>query len=85
MVPADAGAETGPVVSIYRELTDGLTRPLRVVELVYTAAEEFPGLVPTRAEIDAERQHRQKDKVGREIAQGDSSARSWPIRAAGDT
>ena len=71
MVPADAGAETGPVASIYRELTDGLTRPLRVVELVYAAAEEFPGLVPTRAEIDAERQHRQKDKVGREIAQGD--------------
>jgi thioesterase DpgC len=59
------------VESIYDELTDGGRRLLRVAELVYTAADCYPGLVPTRAEIDAERQHLQKDKAGLEIAQGE--------------
>jgi len=58
------------IVSIYEELTDGLRRQLRVSELVYAAAERFPGLLPTRAEIDAERERAQKDKQGLEIAQG---------------
>jgi (3,5-dihydroxyphenyl)acetyl-CoA 1,2-dioxygenase len=53
-------------MNVYEELTDGLRRPLRVAELVYAA----PGL-PSRAEIDEERTHLQKDKVGLEIAQGD--------------
>ena len=85
MVPADAGAETGSVASIYRELTDGLTRPLRVVELVYAAAEEFPGLVPTRAEIDAERHTGRRTRWAGRSPKGISSARSWPIRAAAAT
>jgi (3,5-dihydroxyphenyl)acetyl-CoA 1,2-dioxygenase len=55
----------------YEELTEGLSRPLRVSELVYEAAERFPGTLPTRAEIDAERRLLQKDKQGLEIAQGD--------------
>jgi (3,5-dihydroxyphenyl)acetyl-CoA 1,2-dioxygenase len=58
------------VVSLYDELTEGLTRQLRVSELVYGAAERYPGLLPTRAEIDAERELPQKDKRGLEIAQG---------------
>jgi thioesterase DpgC len=58
------------VASIYDDLTDGLRRQLRVSELVYAAAERFPGLVPTRAEIEAERELAQKDKQGLEIDQG---------------
>jgi thioesterase DpgC len=56
--------------AMYEELTDGLERSLRVSELVYAAAERFPGLLPTRAEIDAERELAQKDKQGLEIDQG---------------
>jgi thioesterase DpgC len=58
------------VASIYDELTDGLRRPVRVSELAYAAADRYPGLLPTRAEIDAERELPQKDKQGLEIAQG---------------
>jgi len=58
------------IEAIYDELTDGRRRSLRVSELVYTAAERFPGLVPTRAAIDEERERLQKDKRGLEIDQG---------------
>jgi len=45
--------------------------PLRVVDLVYKAADLYPGLLPTRAEIDAERAlNRQVAKEGKEIDQG---------------
>jgi thioesterase DpgC len=56
--------------AIYDELTDGLSKELRVSELVYAAAERLPGLLPTRAEIDAERELAQRDKRGLEIDQG---------------
>jgi (3,5-dihydroxyphenyl)acetyl-CoA 1,2-dioxygenase len=56
---------------VYEQLTDGLSRPLRVAELVYAAAERYPDLLPSRAAIDAERTHLQKDKAGLEIRQGD--------------
>lgn len=53
---------------LYLELAgDG---PLRVEELLERAAERVPGLVPTPAEVAAEREHRQADKQGLEIAQG---------------
>jgi (3,5-dihydroxyphenyl)acetyl-CoA 1,2-dioxygenase len=58
------------VTSIYDELTDGLSRRLRVSELAYAAADRYPGLLPTRAEIDAERELAQKHKRGLEIDQG---------------
>jgi thioesterase DpgC len=58
------------IEAIYDELTDGRTRLLRVTELLAAAAERYPGLVPTRAELDEERQHLQKDKRGLEIDQG---------------
>jgi thioesterase DpgC len=58
------------VEPIYDELTDGLRRSLRASELVYAAADRFPGLVPSRAAIDAERELLQKDKEGLEIDQG---------------
>lgn len=63
------------IIALYDELTDGLTRPLRLTELAYAAAERRPTLLPTRAQIDAERTHDQKDKAGLEIAQGDFLAR----------
>ncbi len=75
-----AGRHDGPagghdVAAVYEELTDGQTRPLRLVELAYGAAERHPGLLPTRAQIDAERTQHQSDKAGLEIAQGDFIAR----------
>jgi (3,5-dihydroxyphenyl)acetyl-CoA 1,2-dioxygenase len=66
---------TGGIEEIYDALTDGRQRFLRVSELVYAAAERFPGLVPTRAAIDEERARLQKDKLGLEIEQGDFVAR----------
>jgi (3,5-dihydroxyphenyl)acetyl-CoA 1,2-dioxygenase len=58
------------VEAIYEELTDGLTRSLRMAELVYAAADRHPDLVPSRAAIDAERELLQKVKQGLEIDQG---------------
>ena len=58
------------IESIYDELTDGLRLNLRVSDLVYAAAERYPGLVPTRDAIEAERELPQKQKAGLEIDQG---------------
>jgi (3,5-dihydroxyphenyl)acetyl-CoA 1,2-dioxygenase len=55
---------------LYAALTDDYATPLRLDELVYRAAERFPGLVPTRADVQAEAEHLQGDKEGAEIAQG---------------
>lgn len=55
---------------IYDRLTHGYQRNLRVSELVYAAAEQFPMLVPTRELIAAERQLPLKFKDGAEFAQG---------------
>ncbi|HEY1297422.1 MAG TPA: enoyl-CoA hydratase/isomerase family protein [Chloroflexota bacterium] len=55
---------------VYAALTDQRRRFVRIEELVYRAAELVPGLVPTRGQIDQERQHLQKDKEGYEIDQG---------------
>ena len=56
--------------AIYGELTDGFERQLRISELVYAAAELFPGHLPDRAAIAGERERLQKDKQGLEISQG---------------
>ena len=55
---------------LYAALTDDLATPLRIDELVYRAADRFPGLVPTREQVAAEREHPQGEKEGAEIAQG---------------
>jgi thioesterase DpgC len=55
---------------VYAALTDDYAVALRAEELVYVAAERFPGLTPTRAQVAAEREHLQGDKDGAEIAQG---------------
>jgi len=57
--------------TMYDQLTAGRTRAMRVSELVYSGAEKFPGLLPTRRQIDQERAlQRQSLKEGREIEQG---------------
>jgi (3,5-dihydroxyphenyl)acetyl-CoA 1,2-dioxygenase len=75
MLPSEARVESEErlrrdVESIYEQLTDGLVRSPRLTELVYAAADRYPGLVPTRAEMAAECQLPQKDKKGLEIDQG---------------
>jgi (3,5-dihydroxyphenyl)acetyl-CoA 1,2-dioxygenase len=56
--------------AVYEALTDGYREEIRVEELVFTAAERFPGLVPTRAQVEAERQLKQSEKAGHELDQG---------------
>jgi thioesterase DpgC len=58
------------IPSIYGELTDGLRRPLRVLELVHAAGERHPDLVPTRAAVEADQRRPLKDRLGLEIDQG---------------
>jgi thioesterase DpgC len=58
------------VAGLYDELTDARTRSVRLDELVYAAAERVPGLVPARAELDAERERPLAEKHGVERAQG---------------
>lgn len=59
------------VAAIYDTLTHSMTKELRVPDLLYAAAERFPGLVPSRAKIEAERAlRRQSAKEGHEIDQG---------------
>ena len=58
-------------LAVYQAITDGLHRPVRVAELIYEAAERSGGDLPTRSQINRERELLQKDKQGLEIAQGD--------------
>jgi (3,5-dihydroxyphenyl)acetyl-CoA 1,2-dioxygenase len=58
-------------LAAFDDVTDGGRRELRCAELVYAAAERFPGLVPSRLAIEEERTHPQKEKRGLEIAQGE--------------
>ena len=69
--PATVLAQHGlTAVELYDELTAGATRPVRLDDLLYEAAERVPGLVPTRAEVEAERTRKLADKEGVELAQG---------------
>jgi (3,5-dihydroxyphenyl)acetyl-CoA 1,2-dioxygenase len=61
---------TRHAAEVYEKLTQGYTKSLRARELVYAAAREWPGMVPTEAEVLAEREQLQKDKAGLEIDQG---------------
>ncbi|MFG2984863.1 (3,5-dihydroxyphenyl)acetyl-CoA 1,2-dioxygenase DpgC [Streptomyces sp. NPDC048258] len=55
--------------AVYDELTDGRTRHLRLTDLLYAAADRFPGLAPTRTQMAAEGDWIQAEKEGREIDQ----------------
>ena len=56
--------------ALYAQLTERRVDRRRADDLVYAAAERFPGLTPRRLVVDAERERLQKDKDGHEIAQG---------------
>lgn len=56
--------------NMYERLTDNFSRFVRTDELVYEAAARWPGLLPTRAELEAESERVQKDKDGLELNQG---------------
>ncbi|MGZ2361628.1 enoyl-CoA hydratase/isomerase family protein [Streptomyces sp. 372A] len=58
------------VERVYLALTGGLREQRSLSELVFAAAEAFPGLTPTEAQMAAERECGQSDKDGREIDQG---------------
>jgi thioesterase DpgC len=58
------------VDAVYRELTGGGTRHPRLAELADAAATRFPGLVPTAAQLAADRARPQAAKEGHEIDQG---------------
>ena len=55
---------------VYAALTNDFSRFIRVEDLVFAAADAFPGLTPTRAEIEKESDALQRDKDGLEIDQG---------------
>jgi thioesterase DpgC len=56
--------------AIYARLTDNYARHIRVDDLVYKVATLWPGLVPTRADVQREMERMQADKDGLEIFQG---------------
>ena len=56
--------------AVYDRLTHDRSRFVRVEKLVYDAAGAVPGLVPTRAQVEAESALAQRDKDGVEIDQG---------------
>ncbi|MBV8754309.1 MAG: hypothetical protein JO328_15710, partial [Hyphomicrobiales bacterium] len=56
--------------TLYRALSKDFTAFLRVADLVYAAAREVPGLVPTREQVARESVLVQRDKEGVEIEQG---------------
>jgi thioesterase DpgC len=58
-------------LQIYDALTDGRRKFVRVDELCYRAAERFPGVLPSAADLAAEAPRLQKDKQGIEKAQGE--------------
>ena len=55
---------------VYRELTNGLSRSIRIKELTQAAAEAFPDLVPSDAQLAAEAELKLSEKDGLERDQG---------------
>jgi thioesterase DpgC len=68
---------------LYAELTHGQQRFVRVEDLVYLAAERVPGLAPSRAQVQADRAHPQKDKEGYEVDQGHLLAAMLAVPSCG--
>lgn len=56
--------------AVYDRLTAGRTRTVRMVELAWEAALEFPGLVPAEAEVREEQRSPQMEQDGHQIDQG---------------
>jgi (3,5-dihydroxyphenyl)acetyl-CoA 1,2-dioxygenase len=71
------------VAALYDELTDGRRRAVRLEELLYRAADRVPGLVPSAAEMEAERARPLAEKEGLEVAQGLLAAAFLALPEAG--
>ena len=56
--------------TLYDKLTDGRRKFVRIERLVYDAAAAVPGLAPTKAQVDAESELKQSEKLGVEVDQG---------------
>lgn len=69
--------------TMYQTLTDDFRRFVRTEELVFDAAERWPGLLPTRRELEEESQNMQKDKDGLELNQGIFFSQLFMDREAG--
>ncbi|MFD0300426.1 (3,5-dihydroxyphenyl)acetyl-CoA 1,2-dioxygenase DpgC [Streptomyces sp. NPDC127123] len=69
--------------AVYDALTEGRSRYLRLPELVHAAADRFPGLVPTRAQMESEYARIQAERDGREMDQGVFCGAVLHSRAAG--
>jgi len=70
-------------LEVYDELTERRTRFVRVDELCRRAGDEFPGLVPSSAELEPEARLAQKDKKGLEKRHGDFLSAILADAAAG--
>jgi thioesterase DpgC len=57
------------IEAVYHTLTDGMTRFVRVEDIVLNAAEAYPGLVPTAAQLATEAALPLRQKQGLEIDQ----------------
>src|SRR5262245_27943220 len=67
----------------YDRLTEGRRRFVRIDELCRRAAEDFPGLVPSAQELQAETALLQRDKKGLEKRQGEFLAEVLGDEACG--
>lgn len=56
--------------TLYARLTGNLTRVIRLDDLVFQCAENWPGLLPSRSDLERESQRMQNEKDGLEINQG---------------
>ena len=63
------------VEAVYATVTGGFSRFIRIEDLVLQAAEAFPGLVPTGAQLAHEAGRKLREKEGVEIDQGILAAR----------
>jgi thioesterase DpgC len=69
--------------AVYRKLTNGLEKSLRVDELADEAAKLVPGLTPTQRQVKAESASMQSEKDGVEIDQGIFLAQVLALRESG--
>src|SRR5512137_490427 len=70
-------------VTVYDRLTANRTRFVRLHELARGAAEQFPGLVPTPAQVAEEQRHPQTEQDGHQIDQGILFAHLFADRGCG--
>jgi thioesterase DpgC len=69
--------------NLYREITDGFRRFVRVEDLVLEAAERAPHLLPSADELAEERSRRLAEKKGVELRQGEMLSRLAAIPEIG--